>query len=326
MRLGMIVRADFGRGLARQTYSFWKHLRPDVTVVVDMSRPNPKWPQDLDAYPDAIVTTWEGYTAPFDNPDAYEALRSTDIIYTAETHYDERLQEHPSILHVNPEFFRHQKASAYWYPTTWRTSDLPLGDIVPTPIDDDEIAFEIAGPGRFLHVGGHPTWGDRNGSRTVHGILHQVQHPWRVQSQDGMRLNPRVLGYTEPMGHVDDHWDLYRDCAVLVLPRRYGGQSLQVNEAMAKGLAVVMGDNEPNIDTWPVIPVPTRAAGRVKTPGGIIGTHMTLAPALADTLNVLARDPEMVERWQSRALMWARDNAWSQWKDKIWKLIHDAAA
>jgi hypothetical protein len=176
VKLGMICRADFGRGLARQTYSFWKHLQPDVTVVVDMSRPNPKWDQDFSKYPDAIVTTWEGYTAPFDNPDAYEALRETDIIYTAETHYDERLQDHPSILHVNPEFWRHQNAT-YWYPTSWRTEDLPEGEIVPTPIDDDEIAMEIAGPGKFLHVGGHSTWGDRNGSRTVHGILNQVKHP-----------------------------------------------------------------------------------------------------------------------------------------------------
>lgn len=319
----MIVRADFGRGLANQTYTFWKHLEPQVTVVVDMSLTNPngyRWTQDLDAYPGAIVTQWKGYTAPFENPEAIKALRECDLIYTAETHYDERLQDHPSILHVNPEFYRGQKASQYWYPSTWRTQDLPPGPLVPTPIDDEDIAFDIAGPGKFLHVGGHSAAGDRNGSRIVHGILRQVPHPWRVTTQDGMRIRPEVLAFTEVVGNVEDRWKLYEDCAVLVYPRRYGGQSLQVNEAMARGLAVVMGTNSPNLD-WPIIGVPTRPGSRMNTPGGRLETHHVIPPQLVETVNTLANDQELVESYQLRALAWARDNAWSQWLPRIRELV-----
>lgn len=324
MSFGLIARADFGRGLANQTYSFWKHLQPDVTVVVDMSRLDPKgaWPQNLDAYPDAIITTWGGYTAPFDNPTALRALQDCDIIYTAETHYDERLQQMPSILHVNPEFFRHQQATQYWYPTVWRTGDLPPGHIVPTPIDDERIALQIPGPGKLLHVGGHRTWGDRNGSQIVHGILQRSVHPWKLTSQDGFRLHPRVLGYVQPVGYVEDRWTLYDDAAILVSPRRFGGQSLPVDEAMARGLAVVMTDCSPNIETWPIIPIPSKPGGRVKTPGGLMDTAQMLPKPLIDTIGTLMGDSDMLERWQTRSLLWARDNAWSQQLARIEEFVY----
>ena len=53
MKLGMVVRADFGRGLAQQTKTFYDHLQPDVTVCVDMTPTSPRYQfaQDFDAYP-----------------------------------------------------------------------------------------------------------------------------------------------------------------------------------------------------------------------------------------------------------------------------------
>lgn len=323
MRFGLIARADFGRGLANQTYSFYSHLKPDVTVVVDISPIDPqgKWPQDFSAYPDAIRTEWRGYTANFDNPEAFEALESCDLIYTAETYYDPRLEKVPAILHVNPEFYRGEPAEMFWYPTIWELDRLPSGHVVPTPIADEDIEVDIPPSDRLLHVGGHSARSDRNGSRVVHGILQQVKHPWRIQSQDGMRLHPHVMAYVEPMGYVDNRWELYKDCGILVYPRRYGGQSLQVNEAAAKGLAIVMPDCAPNIATWPIVPFASRPASYIQTPGGKFQMHMGLAPALAETLRVLLADRDMLERYQCKALAWARDNAWSQWKPRIEALI-----
>jgi hypothetical protein len=49
----MVTRADFGRGLAHQTKTFYDHLQPDVTVCVDMTPTSPRYQfaQDFDAYP-----------------------------------------------------------------------------------------------------------------------------------------------------------------------------------------------------------------------------------------------------------------------------------
>jgi len=328
MKLGMIVRADFGRGLAHQTKSFFDNLVPDVTVLVDntLIDTKNKWPQNFDAFPGSIHTQWRGYATPFLNPDALDALAECDVVYSAETFYDERLPSLVNtVLHVNPEFYRNDTPTQLWYPTVWRTKDLPPGPIVPTPIDDDRIAKNV-GESRILHVGGHRALGDRNGTNVVGGIIGAVQHPWRLTSQDGLRLNPRVFRYTEVMGRVEDHWELYEGCGILLYPRRYGGQSLQVNEAMARGLAVVMTDCEPNIETWPIIPIPSKPSGFVNTPGGKLQMHLMLPAPAKDTLDALIRDPEMLERWQTRSVMWARDNSWSRWKPEIERLLKEAAS
>lgn len=320
----MIARADYGRGLARQTHSFWKHLQPDVTVVVDMSLIDKRgqWPQDFSVYPGAIRTEWKGYTAHFENPDAVAALRECDLIYTAETYYDPRLEKVPAILHVNPEFYRGEPAAQYWYPTTWETNRLPPGHIVPTPIDDDDIAYSVPSTDRLLHVGGHAARMDRNGTRLIQGLLPRLRHSWRLASQDGIKIRPELLQFVEIMGNVADHWALYQDCGVLVYPRRYGGQSLQVNEAMARGLAVIMPDCPPNIDTWPIITVPARQSAAIVTPGGKFFTHQANVHSLGETITALISDSERLERFQARSLAWARDNAWSQWKPKIQELVY----
>lgn len=325
----MIVRADMGRGLAQQTLSFYRNLSPDVVVGVDMSgvdgaRPFP-FPQDFDAYPDAIWTKWRGYTAPFKNPDALAALAECDVVYTAETYYDERLADLcRTVLQVNPEFWRDQKATQYWYPTSWRTEHLPPGHRVPTPIEDSDIT-EPSSEFRLLHVGGHRAAADRNGVHIISGLLPRVRLPWRITAQTGMKVPPAVLGYVQTVGHVEDRWDLYEGCSVLVYPRRYGGQSLLVNEACARGLAVVMGDTSPNRD-WPIVPIPARQQGFVKTPAGRLPTFLIQSRPLEETLHMLANNPDVLAEHQQASLAWARENAWSNLKPGIVALLEDAAS
>lgn len=110
---------------------------------------------------------------------------------------------------------------------------------------------------------------------------------------------------------------------MLVYPRRYGGQSLVVNEAAARGLAIIMGDQSPNL-WFPIVPIPARPAGFVKTPGGKLQMHLPQTALLGETVNLLAQDPELLETYQVRSLLWARDNSWSEWAPKIKGLIEDA--
>ena len=173
-------------------------------------------------------------------------------------------------------------------------------------------------------MAGHRAAGDRNGTQVVGGLLRKVTYPWRITTQDGIRMNPRHMNYVEVKGHTEDRWELYDGCGILVYPRRYGGQSLQVNEAMARGLAVLMPSCEPNIDAWPIVPVPARQGGYIKVPGGRILMHMVLTQPLEETIHALMGDEEMLERWQARSLAWARDNAWSEWKPRILQLLEDA--
>ncbi len=191
---------------------------------------------------------------------------------------------------------------------------------MPTPIDDADLVKKVPGPGRILHVAGHRAAGDRNGTNVVTALMRDMEFEWKLGHQDGLRLHPRSMQRTVLATRVADRWRIYDDCSILAYPRRYGGQSLQVNEAMARGLAVVMSDTPPNPETWPIIPTPTRPGGYVRTPNGRIPLAQVLVRPFREILSELA-DPAHLYHHQTASLEWARANSWSQWLPKIEALI-----
>lgn len=327
MRVGLIARMD-DRGLGYQTKAFYDHLEPDVTVVVDMA-PVTKgaWTQHLDWYPDAVVSPWAGYTAPL-TAQAHEALMSCDVVYSAETFYDPKLLPRltaagvGTVLHVNPELYRHEPATTLWYPTSWRTEDLPPGPVVPVPIPDEKIADGPAGPGLLLHVAGHRAAGDRNGTQLVWSVIRRQPWKWRLTSQDG--IGPPARGMESRvtiMANVADRWELYDGCAVLVMPRRYGGLCLPVLEASARGLAVIMPDCSPNMEAFEVVPVRAERGGWLDTAGGRVRLHMVAPHDLEATIRALVEHPDLLEQQQSRTLAWARSQTWSSWLSEYRRLL-----
>lgn len=313
MRLGMIARCD-DRGLGAQTFEFYRHMRPDVTVVIDMTPiTQQRWAQHFDWYPDGIITPWKGYAQPL-STEALVALASCDVVFSAETFYDPRLpkwlhdQGVKTVLQPNPELYRNEQPTELWWPTGWLTAKLPKGRIMPVPIPDEQIADRPAGPGLLLHVGGWKALGDRNGSQFLPWLINRTSGSWRITSQSGIRLTPLMRNRVEPVGHIEDRWRLYDGCAILVMPRRYGGLCLPVQEAMARGLAVVMTDTEPNRE-WPIVPVEAGA-------GALVG--MTLGPVqvkncdLHHLIGQIEHTLANLEQYQAASLVWAHQNTWSR--------------
>lgn len=325
MILGMIVRAD-RRGLRYQTEEAWRHLHPDVTVVVDTSPidAHKHGFQEPHIYDGAIVTTWAGYTAPISD-EALQALLGCDVIYTAETVYDPRLTEkHPCVIrHVNCELYGPEGEARAWYPTSWRQEWCPAGPTIPVPVPDDRIVSDISGEGLFLHVAGQYAARDRNGTNIVRDVISRSHRQWRVTGQQQIRMDHNMMSKSERWEEVEDRWSMYDGCSLLVMPRRYGGLCLPVQEACARGLAVVMPDVSPNRD-WPIIPLPVRHR-RYKTFGGKPLELAEVSPKeLAELTDQLSQD--QLEQHQGECLEWARDHAWSrmaplywEWFERAWK-------
>lgn len=317
MRLGMIARCD-DRGLGVQTKEFYDWMNPDVTVVVDMTPvTGTRWTQHFEWYPDGIVTPWKGHLQQLSR-DAMGALAGCDVIFSAETFYDPRLpgwlheQGVKTVLQPNPELYRDEQPTELWWPTRWMTDTLPAGRLMPVPVPDDMIADQPAGDGLLLHVQGRKATGDRNGAQYLPWLISRMGMDWRVTSQDGMRITPHMRNKVVPMGHVEDRWDLYDGCSVLVMPRRYGGLCLPVQEALARGLAVVMTDCEPN-RTWPIVPVEARKASTIRMPTGIV-------QAFNCDVNVLLQQVryavDNLAGLQAASLEWAHAHAWTVWEPK----------
>jgi glycosyltransferase involved in cell wall biosynthesis len=326
VQVGLIARAD-DRGLGHMTWEFHRHLAPARTLVVREPGAEARgFTPHLDRYPDATVVWFDGGLLP--EAEVRDWLQGLDVLYSAETFYDWHLVQWAAeagvatALHTMPEFHHPHvpPTSSVWAPTPWRLDQLPLPTtLVPVPVATDRfpMAAPARDPGRLrvLHVAGHRAAADRNGTTQLLQALRYTRQPVHVRmvTQDPVlpsaaRLPANVYVHRET-GGVADYWDLYADADVLVLPRRYGGLCLPVQEAMAAGLAVVMPDCSPN-DWWPTLRVPAPQRGTIGTGGGVLPLHAADPRALAALLDQLAADPALVEAAQLGALAWAGLHSW----------------
>jgi glycosyltransferase involved in cell wall biosynthesis len=330
VKLGMLARAE-DRGLGIMLWEFARHMRPDRTLVVDMGELGRGFPMHLDRYDEPTVTAFDGQR--FTDETTVKAwLAGLDVVYVAETWYDERFPDwcHDlgvrCVLHVMPEFWRwghrHMPAVVTWAPTSWRLSTLPpRTQIVPVPVPLDRWPMPVVsdgGPLRVLHVAGKRAAGDRNGTTLFAAALARTSAPMRVTVSTQDDRLPRLgrdlagLDVETRIGGVGNYWEQYADHDLLVMPRRYGGLSLPVNEAAGAGLGLVLSACRPNVHEWPCEAVKVDARGAMATPAGTIPSHAVSTPALARLLNDLARDPERVAGLARAARRWAVSRSWTE--------------
>lgn len=331
-RVGMMVRGE-DRGLGNLTWEAHRHLQPSATMLVDIGRDaNQGFTVFEDRYPNAFRARWHLGPGHFEDPASVrEWLDQIDVLYTAETFYDWRIVEWAreqgvaTVVHVMPEFFKadlHNKyrPTAVWTPTPWRIDTLPEHTkVVPIPVALDRFPPPPATDSewdelRVLHVAGRRAAADRNGTNLLFQSLRQVTQPMTVTvaTQDRRlpsgRTSSRVT-LRRQLGGITSYADLYADGQVLVMPRRYGGLCLPVQEAMAAGLAVVMGDCEPN-GWWPTIPVGGRFHGEIEAPAGSIPLFETDVAELGQLLDRLSHDREMLWKARCASHAWAVTHDW----------------
>lgn len=321
MHLGIIARSE-ARGLGNQSYEVAENLDPDRVLLIDPG-PDKRFTQHPERYA-AWPTTTARWTAGRLDPNVVRPwLDGLDVVYTAETPYDDRLPGWAKetgcrvVVHANPEFLSPSDARAevcWWAATPWRLGHLPADTkVVPMPVPDAPFLTEPTERVRFLHTAGWPAVSDRNGT----GIVAEAARHMRSGAEVVIRGQHRDIeryrhpGVTVEAGSVLDHWDLYRGCDVLVMPRRFGGLCLPVLEALAVGMPVVMGDCSPN-EVWPGPRVPTVEGQTVATRAGLIPLHDTDPRALAATLDELATNREVLDKHRQEAAEWAAANGWDQ--------------
>lgn len=331
-RVGIIVRAN-EKGLGTQTRNAWQNYPFDSTLLVlDGNRralEHPEW------YPGAHTARYDPILHEFtaESRPAVEAfLDEIDVLFSVETPYDWSLGAERSgwkrtlrVIQGNPEFYTHEtkpdraQPDRWTWPTTWRTDKLPPGPVVPVPAPTDCWAkpASLDEPMTIVHVAGHRANADRNGTDPFMDSLRYLAGPpvrARVYGQDGQlpelpRLPANVEVEMKPNG-VLDRWEMYDDAHILVMPRRYGGLCLPVQEALTAGLAVVMTDCPPNPQTWPIKPLSHGRGRLIRTPGGNIPTHVVSARSIGQALMRYERHPGTLPKQMEQSLQWAEDHSW----------------
>jgi hypothetical protein len=329
VRVGLLARCE-NRGLGIQTMEFHRHIG-SVPLLLDLGTPldncgmHPEW------YPGARRVKFRGILP--ERP-VRAWLDEVDVIYTAETSYHGQLphwaRKHgvDLVVHINPEFHRDDNdATRWWAPSSWRLPFLPTAtQVVPVPVATDRWpnpAEPHREPCRWLHVAGRQALADRNGTDALLAAIPYLTERCVItiasQTDRPFAYDPNPLVEVRTVGPTDNYWDLYNGHDALVMPRRYGGLCLPVQESMGAGLAVLMSDVSPNQD-WPVSLCRTLPGGREQMPAGRIEVAQIDSLNLAEMMDLYA-DPDLRADRQEVSRTWARRHSWDVWAPKYRDLM-----
>lgn len=247
-RLGVIARADDG-GLGQQTREVCDRLDAAVALVVLLGA-NARGVENLGRFDGRAKHVNPGPRLEDWTIDA--TLAACDVLYTIEAPYAPDLYERCCaadvrlVIHANPELWRGWDCHRLIVPTDWRM--MADSELLPFPVDVRRLrpSKRLDRP-TFCHVTG-PAMLDRQGTRLLEEALPHVRQECDVIIRcDG---GPDCFGvgnvvvYHQP--RTRHYWQVIPDgCWALLQPRRYGGLSLPVQEAAARGLPTLCLDREP---------------------------------------------------------------------------------
>ena len=273
MRLGIIARAD-KTGLGNQTKELVDMLKPDKVLLIDSSHfnGNKQYPEWYEGY--NVTKTQAGFMS---NMEVNAFLNEVDVVISCEIFYNRRLaalahrRGIKTILQYNYEFFEYfvvegmRQPNILLSPTTWHLDyiDKYFGGkskVMHLPPPTTPEIFESAKKvnmakthKRILHVAGKRAAKDRNGTDIVIEMLEYSRADYELVVTVQGDFNPYCSDprLTIDSSNPDDRAELYSGFDFMILPRKYGGLCLPMNEALLSGLPVIMTDISPNSDILP---------------------------------------------------------------------------
>lgn len=246
-KLGIIVRTD-NSGLGYQTRALEQMLKPEKTLLISRGDDIPSFAQ-YEAFfggLDAVITCETPYT--------YEAWNWAKLM-GVKTYCQPNWEFFDGLVQPNMPH-----PDQYWVPSYWHLEDFremfPNAIYLPPPTPDMPEARETnlkrTGKRRFAHIIGTNAIYDRNGWANLRDALPLTKSDFELVVYSQTEItgihDPRII-YN--IFNVENQEDLYTDFDALIMPRRYGGLCLPMNEALTAGLPVIMTDISPNNKVLP---------------------------------------------------------------------------
>lgn len=311
MRVGLIARCD-KTGLGNQTRNLAYMLKPDKILVINsagFTKNNRQFPETYANFNAYITRAWPT------NQEVRLFLKNIDVLISCETFYNPMFITEAKRLGVktalqfNYEFLdnlnnnNYPKPDIFLSPSYWHLHDLAKFGLygvkyLPPPTDHRLFAAarekNMSAHGkRFLHIVGKRAAYDRNGTADLMEALEHTTSVFElvIKSQDPddaaffSQLNDHRIKFD--FSQPADESELYTGYDALIMPRRYGGLCLPMNEALISGMPVIMSDINPNNEVLPskwlveATKIDTFAA---RTPIEVYGTDVKALAAKIDWL------------------------------------------
>ncbi len=329
MTFSMIARGDNG-GLASQTWEIARHCGPSKVLLVDLgSRGRGACVPERYAGFDVRVTPYP--TA----DDLVWLCRGVDAVYTAEANYNDDLPTVAArfgvrhVVHANPELWRTAHGgptTELVVPTEWERQRLGDPPVMPMPVDRERLPYTPRTQARRFYFPCAPAFHDRHGEAIVTAAFQRVRRDVTLVIGPKPRSRTRKLsgGVTvESVQPRDDYWQ-WPDADVLVLPRRYGGLSLPIQEAMSLGMPVISLALAPYGDVlMPELLVEATQPRPVAMKGGSFPVWGCYPRALADVIERVADDDALVARASRHSNAVALGLSWDWW-EQPWRTLLSA--
>jgi glycosyltransferase involved in cell wall biosynthesis len=267
MKLGIIVRAD-NTGLGNQTYELTQMLNPDKIMIIDFTSYNGN-KQHFEWYAERDYVICNG--VPTDE-EMNDFLDGIDVLLSCETFYNDatpdlaRKKKVKTFLQYNYELFGNLRrdvrplADVLISPSPWMIDKVykrfanhaqVLHLPPPTRPELFENALEVNSlkdHNRILHIAGKAAANDRNGTNSVIDMMKYSKEDFElvIKSQTPIEIKNMDSRITIEIDNVKERQDMYTGFDAMILPRRYAGLCLPMNEALLSGLPVFMTDISPN--------------------------------------------------------------------------------
>jgi glycosyltransferase involved in cell wall biosynthesis len=204
-------------------------------------------------------------------------LNGIDVVLSCEIFYNQKLaalafrRNIKTVLQYNYEFFEYFVVDGMRLPTTLLAPSVWNMDIMEKAFGHKSALIHLPPPtnpktfeeaktintdkkhNRILHIAGKRANSDRNGTDIVVEMLKYSKADYQLVIKVQGDYNPEyrdkrlIIDNSNP----DDRADLYKGFDLMVLPRKYGGLCLPMNEALLSGLPVIMTNISPNNSVLP---------------------------------------------------------------------------
>jgi hypothetical protein len=248
-------------------------LNPDKILLIDSrsfngNKQHPGW------YSDYQVIRSNGFPR---GTEISAFLRDVDVVLSCETFYSTNFANYAknknvkTVLQYNYEFLENiSKADAplpdmFLAPSLWNLDkmielfgDRTIIKHLPPPTDASLFAGVrennmSKNHNRLLHIGGRKAARDRNGTETVIEMLKYSKADYElvIKTQTPLDIKCDDPRLTIDTGNPENREEMYDGYDAMLLPRRYAGLCLPMNEALISGLPVFMTNLMPNSAVLP---------------------------------------------------------------------------
>jgi hypothetical protein len=265
--LGIIARCD-NTGLGNQTRELVEMLNPEKILLIDSTpfkgnKQHPEW-----YYGRNVITSF-GFP---ENSIVDQFLNGIDVVLSCEIFYSDTLVLKArslgikTILQYNYELFQNLSRKeiplpdVLLSPSLWNIDRVKLMfgkkcKVIHLPPPTNHLLFDKVKQNnlskehnKLLHIVGRKAVHDRNGTESVLDMLKYSRADYElvIQSQNPIETKIKDSRLKLEIGNPSNREKMYNNFDGMILPRKYAGLCLPMNEALFSGLPVFMTDISPN--------------------------------------------------------------------------------